>query len=64
LRGGYLTSCGQQGNTLVLSIDDRYEENALQLDIFLNGEDLPQGADIYWKGERCLSLEVKNFRIL
>ena len=64
LRGGYMTSCGQQGGTLVLSIDDRYEEDALQLDIFLDGEDLPRGADIYWKGERCLSLEVKNFRIL
>lgn len=64
LRGGYLSSCGMQDGALVLSIDDRYEENALQLDIFLNAEDLPQGADVYWKGQRCLSLEVKNFRIL
>ena len=64
LRGGYLTSCGMDDDGLRLSIDDRYEEDALQLDIFLDGEDIPVAADVYWKGQRCLTMEVKNFRIL
>ena len=64
LRGGYLTSCGLENGNLMISIDDRYEENALQLDIFLDANDLPQNVDVYWKGNRCLTMEVKNFRIL
>lgn len=64
LRGGYLTSCGVQGDSLLLSIDDSYEDDALHLDIRLNGDDLPESADILWGERRILSMQVKNFRIL
>lgn len=61
LRSGYIRSCGTDGESLRLTVDDSYEEDALQLDIWLNGEDIPQYAEILWQGRRILSLEVSNF---
>ena len=64
LRSGYLTSCGIEGGMLRLAIDDSYEENALHLDIWLGDEDLPVRGEVLWQGNRILSMEVKNFKIL
>lgn len=65
LRSGYLTSCGAEGDDLLrLAIDDSYEENALHLDIWLDGEDTPKRCEVLWQGRRLLSMEVKNFRYL
>ena len=64
LRGGYLTSANMEEELLHLTIDDSYEEDALQLDIWLNGENIPVRADILWKNRKFLSMEVKSFRFL
>lgn len=64
LRSGYLTSCSQEGDLLRVAIDDSYEENALHLEVWLNGEDIPQRCEIYWQGRRLLSMDVKNFTFL
>lgn len=64
LRGGYLTSCSQEGNLLRVAIDDSYEENALHLDIWIDDGDIPQRCEIYWQGRRLLSMDVKNFTFL
>ena len=64
LRSGYLTSCGKERNSLRLSIDDSYEEDALHLDIWLGEGDLPIQSDIYWQGRRLLSIQVENFKFL
>lgn len=61
LRGGYLSSTVQEGELLRLSIDDSYEEDALRLDIWLDGSDCPVRADIMYDGRRILSLKVDNF---
>lgn len=61
LRGGYLTSCSQEGDLLRVAIDDSYEENALHLDIWLTDEDIPKQCQIYWQGRRLLSIDVRNF---
>ena len=61
LRSGYLTSCAREGEKLRVSIDDSYEEKALHLDIWLDGNDLPQRCEIFWQGRRLLSMDVKNF---
>lgn len=63
LMGGYLTACGQEEELLRLTIDDSYEEDALQLEIWLNGEDLPVQAEIIYDGRRILTMEVANFQI-
>lgn len=64
LRGGYLTSCAQEGTLLHVTIDDSYADDALHLDIWLGEEDLPVRGEILWKGRRILTIEVQNFRFL
>lgn len=64
LHSGYLTSCCAEGDGLLLTIDDSYEDDALNLTIWLGENDLPTQAEILWQGRRILSLEVKNFGYL
>jgi len=64
LRGGYLTSAGMEDGCLRLSIDDSYEDEALHLDIWLNGQDVPLRADIVYDGRRIVSLDVRDFTIV
>lgn len=63
LRSGYLTSCCEEDGVLRVAIDDSYEEDALHLDIWLDEQDLPKYAEIYWQGRRLLSIMVSNFRM-
>lgn len=63
LRSGYLTSACAEKEGIRLTIDDSYEEDALQLDIWLNEEDIPNRAEILYDGRRILSLDVQNFVI-
>lgn len=64
LRGGYLTSCGVEDGMLRVAIDDSYEEDPLHLDIWLDENDLPKLAEIYWQGRRLLTIDVNNFTYL
>ncbi len=63
LRGGYLTSCGADGELTRLIIDDSYAEDALMLHIWLDSADTPVQADIFWDNRRILTVTVKNFSI-
>ena len=64
LRSGYLTSAGNEGEYLRLSIDDSYEEDALHLDIWLNAGNIPVSAEIIYEERRILSMEIGNFRFM
>ena len=61
LRSGYLSSAGMDGDMLLLTINDSYEADALQVDVWLDEEDLPKQADILWQGRRVLSLGIEDF---
>ena len=63
LRGGYLTAAGEDEGLLRVTIDDSYESDALQLDVWLDGDNIPVRADILYDGYRILSLNVSNFLI-
>ena len=63
LRGGYLTSANMEEELLHLTIDDSYEEDALQLDIWLDGQNLPVQSDILYDGRRILTVQVSNFTL-
>lgn len=63
LRSGYLTAAGTEEDQLHLTIDDSYEDDALTLDIWLDGEDVPIRAEILYDGRRILSLTVVNFQV-
>ena len=63
LRGGYLTSAGEEDGLLRVTIDDSYEEDALQLDIWLDEKNAPVRGEILYGGRRILSLSVTDFTI-
>ena len=60
LRGGNMTSAGVENGQLRISVDDSYEEDALNLDVWLDASDVPQRADICYAGKRILSLKLEN----
>ncbi len=64
LRGGYLTSCCEDGEGLRMTIDDSYEDDALQLDIWTDKNDCPVYTEILFAGKRILTIEVANFSYL
>ena len=64
LQGGYVRSVGLDGDYLRVTIDDSYEEDALQVDIWLDGNNLPIRAEILYDGRRILSMAITDFRFL
>ena len=60
LRSGYLRSACQEEQGLHLTLDDSYDEDALMVDIWLDGQDLPRRAEILYDGRRILTVLVKN----
>ncbi len=64
LRSGYMRSCGKDGQGIRIQIDDSYEEDALQVDIWTDQKDLPVRGEIIWQGRRIVTIDVENFTIL
>lgn len=63
LLGGYLTSCGADGENLLVTINDSYEDDALTLDIWLSAENRPLRAEILYEGRRIVTMDIENFSI-
>ena len=64
LRSGYISACGMEGELLRLTLNDSYEEEALQVDVWLDDQDRPEVAEILWQGRRILTIYVANFQIV
>lgn len=64
LRSGYLSSACTEEDYLLLSIDDSYADDALNLDIRIDSTGAPVHAEILYDGRRILSVAVKNFVIM
>jgi len=64
LRSGYITSVGKEEDLLRVTIHDTYEEDALQLDVWLNEQDIPVRSEMLYDGRRILSLDVRNFSVM
>ena len=64
LRSGYIDSCGNNGDGFYLLLNDSYEENPLQIQVFTDGHYVPQRAEMIWKGRRILTMDVVNFSCL
>lgn len=61
LLGGYLTAANEEDDLLHLTIHDSYEEDALQMEIWLDGADKPVNAEILYDGRRIVTMTVENF---
>ena len=64
LRSGCITSVGKEEEMLRLSIDDSYRDDALRLDIWLDGDRNPVRAEVLDEGVRILTVSVRDFQIL
>ena len=63
LLGGYLTAVCEEDDLLHLTINDSYEEDALQMEIWLNSDDVPVCAEILYDGRRIVAMTVENFQM-
>ena len=63
LLGGYITACGREGDTLRVTIQDNYDQDAMTVDVWLNEDHLPLRAEILWDNRRILTMELENFVI-
>lgn len=64
LRGGYLSSGGKEGELIRITLFDSYEEDALQLELWLDDRGIPVEAEFCWQGRKVLSMHVKDFVIV
>lgn len=61
LRGGYIRACAETDAGVKAIIDDSYEEDSLQVDVWLDESGVPSEAEILWDGRRILSVIIKDF---
>lgn len=64
LQGGYLAACGTEGDYLRVTIHDSYDDDALEMEIWLDGNDIPVRGEILYDGRRILTLDIGDFEIL
>ena len=64
LRSGYIRSCGEDGDLWKLQINDSYQDQALELDIWVTKDLQPVHCDILYAGRRYLSLVIDDFQFL
>ena len=64
LRSGYIRGCGVEEEYIRATIDDTYEGEPIQLDVWFDESLLPTYVDYLWQGRRIISMQVKNFQYL
>ena len=64
LRGGYLRYYSETAEGYRLTIDDSYGDRAMQVEIWLNTDNVPVAAEVVWQGRRILTMKVENFAFL
>lgn len=61
LRGGYIHSAVKTESGCCIVYHDTFAEEPLQMDVWLDASENPNGAEILWKGRRILTVTVTNF---
>ena len=64
LRSGYIYGCTNNEEQSQYLINDTYEDDPLELSLWLDESNIPIAAEIVWQGRRVLTLEIKDFVIL
>ena len=62
LRGGYIVSCGDMGDSFHMVIDESYEEDTLTTEVWTDSDGAVSTAEISWKGMRVLTLAFSDFK--
>ena len=61
LRKGYITSVARTDPGLLLCIDDSYADDALNLEVWTDGQGIPIAGEISWQGRRMVSMVIEGF---
>ncbi len=61
LRSGYIHSAGAQDDLTYVCINDSFDDDALQLDIWLDPNDIPVRAEILYLNRRILTISITDF---
>ena len=61
LRRGHITSVGRAERGLILSINDSYADDALNLEIWTDEGGTPIAGEISLQGRRMVSMEIEGF---
>ena len=61
LRSGYIKSCGNDGDGMIITINDTYASESICIDIYTDSNSLPKHVDIFWQGRRILSMDITDF---
>jgi len=64
LRGGYIRFAGMEEEMLRLTLDDSYREDALQVDVWIDRDNIPVRGEILHEGRRILTVSVHGFQLL
>jgi hypothetical protein len=64
LRSGYFSAFAEEGDGILVEIDDSYQGQPFQIDVLLTNGTTPKNAQVIWKGRRILSVELENFAIV
>ena len=64
LRGGYIASCGNGDSGSFIRIDDSFKQTEYSLELWLNQENMPIGAELFWEGKRFASIKFNSFIIV
>ena len=64
LKSGYIVACGSAGNGIHIRIEDTYDGERIQMDVYTDEQSNPVRADIIWNDKRCLSIDVSAFSIV
>lgn len=61
LRTGCIHSVARTDTGLVMAIDDSYADDALNLEIWTDGQGYPVAGEISWQGRRVVSMVIEGF---
>ena len=64
LRSGYITSVGKDGDNYLITVNDSYESDALELEIWVENGTSVVRCEMLYRGRRCLTLDVEKFEII
>ena len=63
LRSGYLTSACREGERILVSGQDSFEDSGLLADLWLEPGNLPVRCELLYRNRRILTLEIRDFRL-
>lgn len=62
LKSGYISTCIPENRGYRLSLDDSYANESIHVDILLSDKSIPEKAEIFWKGQRMIILDISDFQ--